>query len=188
MSGHGGPCLLFSDKDEGIYDYEVEREALRAYEQRTTDIKVVEASEAASIRAYIIMPPPVYGRGSGHFKKSSQQIPLLIENALKAGRAEYIAPGTSSLGHVHVADLARLIEVVLVRAIQDPQLPYGRDGYFFAATGRHRWMDVANSIASIGHELGVFESPEATPIPLSSAAVKFWEGDEAHTERILASS
>lgn len=132
------------------------------------------------------MPPLIWGQGTGYFNRVSQQIPMLIRNALRAGRVEYVAPGSSTLGHVHVCDLASLIETVLVRALSDPSLPAGKRGYFFAETGRHSWKEVASRIAKVGHEMGVFESSEAVPITLADAAITLWNGDELHTERILA--
>lgn len=134
------------------------------------------------------MAPLVYGRGTGYFKKASQQIPLMIGNTIKAGRSEYIAPGTATVGHVHVIDLARLFETVLSRSLIDPELPAGRNGFFFANTGRHTWAEVAEAIAKAGHALGKLKSDEAAGIDLPDAATKFWGGDERHTEYILASS
>lgn len=134
------------------------------------------------------MPPTVWGRGTGFFKQSSHQIPLLVRNAVNAKRAEYVADGLSGIGHVHVADLATLFELVLARAVADPALPAGRKGYFFANTGRHTWKEVAERIGKIGYELGVLDSAEAFSIDLTEATPKFADGDEAHIERILASS
>lgn len=188
VTGHGGRCLTFSDNDEGIFEYELEREALRKYTQRTTDVTVVETGERLSIRTYIVMPPLVWGRGTGYFNTGSQQIPMLIRNAISAGRSEYVAPGTSTLGHVHVLDLATLFEAVIAQVVVDPSLPAGRKGYFFAATGRHSWKEVADRIAEVGYNLHVLKDAEAAPINLTDAAAKFWNGDEIHTERIQASS
>lgn len=188
VTGHGGICLSFSDNDEGIFEYELDLEALRKYSQRTTDVSVVEAGEWLSIRTYIVMPPLVWGRGTGYFNTSSQQIPMLIRNAVAVGRSEYVAPGTSAVGHVHVLDLATLFEAVVARAVVDRVLPSGRKGYFFAGTGRHSWKEVADRIAEVGYKLHVLKDAEAVPINLTDAAAKFWNGDEIHTERIQASS
>lgn len=188
VTGAGGDSIPFSDQDGGIYEYEVKRENISPYAQRTTDVTVVSMGESLGIRTYIIMPPLVYGQGTGLFNQRSQQIPMLIRNALQSGRAEYIAPGTASIGHVHVEDLAALFVAVIVEALAKPELASGRNGYFFAGTGRHSWVEVAQYIATDGYALGALESANAAPIDLTAAAAKFWEGDEIHTERILASS
>lgn len=134
------------------------------------------------------MAPLVYGRGTGYFKKGSQQIPLMIGNTIKAGRSEYITPGTATVGHVHVTDLASLFETVLARSLSDPSLPAGKNGFFFANTGKHTWGEVAKAIAKAGHTLGKLKWDEAVGIDLPDAATKFWGGDQRHTEYILASS
>ncbi|KAF7556736.1 hypothetical protein G7Z17_g1259 [Cylindrodendrum hubeiense] len=134
------------------------------------------------------MPPLIWGNGTGDFNKASQQIPQLIRHAIKERKLEYVAPGTSRIGHVHVQDLALLFETVVIRAIQDPTLESGRKGFFFANTGNHSWLEVSEKIARIGFQWGVLKSAEATPLNLTAAAEKFWEGDLLHTERVQAST
>lgn len=186
VTGHGGKLLTFSDNQEGIYEYEVKREQEQPYSQRTADVKVIETGEETGVRTYIIMPPLVYGRGEGLFNKSSQQIPTLIRNAIKAGRAEYIAP--SSIGHVHVADLASLFETVLAQALVDEKLPTGRNGFFFSESGEHTWAEVAELIAKAGARLGALKSDEPVLVTLGEAAGGLAGGDEGFTESIFASS
>ncbi|KAM5355057.1 hypothetical protein ACJ41O_001703 [Fusarium nematophilum] len=187
-TGRGGELRHFSDKYQGIFEYEVAREADDPYEQRTADVAVVEAGEEFGVRTYIIMPPLIWGTGAGYFKKVSQQIPRLVRNAVQHRRLEYVAPGTSSLGHVHVTDLAALFEVVLARSIEDSSLPAGRNGYFFANTGRHAWKEVAEKLAVVGHDRGILDSPVAVPLDLGSAAARFFDSDAVKTERTHAST
>lgn len=134
------------------------------------------------------MVPIVHGRGMGYFKKGSQQIPLMIGNTIRAGRSEYIEPGTATVGHVRDTDLASLFGTVLSRSLKDLQLPAGNNEYFFANTGKHTRGGVAEAIAKAGHVLGRLKSDEAVAIGLADAATKFWDGDQRHTEYILASS
>lgn len=112
----------------------------------------------------------------------------MIENTIKAGRSEYVTPGTATIGHVHVTDLASLFETVLSRSLADPSLPAGKNGFFFANIGEHTWGEVAESIAKAGHTLGKLKSDEAVGIDLPDAATKFFGGDQRHTEYLLASS
>ena len=178
----------FSDRDEGIYEYEVDRERVDPFLQRTTNVKVVETGDELGIRTYIIMPPEIYGRGTGYFNRTSYAIPLMIENALKLGKVEYIHPGTSRSGHVHIEDLGTLFEVVIAAAIADPELPAGKCGYFFANTGEYTWYELSESIARAGHALGALDSPVPTPVSLSGEGVQWWGGDPVQTERIFAST
>ena len=182
---HGGP---FSDKDDGIYEYEVKREKILPYVQRTLDVKVVEAGENHGVRTYLIVPPHVYGRGTGLFNRTSQLIPFISKNAIDSGKVKYILPGTSTYGYVHVEDLANLFIAVISRALEDPTLKAGRRGYFFTETGEYSWLELAEAIAQAGYELGAFSSPELTPVDLRNPGVKPWGVDDAMTERIFASS
>ncbi|KAM0548037.1 hypothetical protein ACHAPJ_010095 [Fusarium lateritium] len=188
VSGRGGELRTFSDNEEGIYEYEIEREVTEPYGQRTADVTVVETGEKLGVRTYIIMPPLVWGTGTGHFHRISHQIPELIQNATQSKKLEYISPGTSTLGHVHVTDLAALFKTVLVNAVKDSSLPAGKKGYFFANTGRHTWLEVAQRLAKAGHELGHLESPEPVGVSLPRVAAKLYNGDEVQAERVHASS
>ena len=188
MTGSGGECRKFSDKDDGIYEYEIAREKEEPYSQRTTDIAVIETGEKSGVRTYILMPPLIYGRGTGFFNKTSIQIPMLVRNAIEARTAEYIHPGKSVIGHVHVEDLAAQFEAVLARVLADGELPGGKRGFFFSETGEHSWAEVAASVAKAGHELGALDSAEADPVELGDAAARLFQGDEAMAECIFASS
>lgn len=175
------------DKRHEIYKYEVQRDKDDPYILRFTDIKVVEAGESLGIKTFIIMPPPVIGLGTGFFKTRSDQIPLLVKNAISEGQAELIKPGNSELGSVHVTDLALLIEAVVKQVILDPSLPSGKQGYFFASTGHIKWSRVVEAIAKVGHKLELLRSDKVILIELSTAT-KLYKRDEVYTERLLASS
>ncbi|KAL5613017.1 hypothetical protein FOVSG1_002080 [Fusarium oxysporum f. sp. vasinfectum] len=134
------------------------------------------------------MPPLIWGAGTGVFHRVSHQIPELIQNAVQSSQLEYIPPGTSTLGHVHVTDLAALFKVVLINAINNPSLPAGRRGYFFANTGCHSWLEVARRLAKAGHALGHLKSPWPVGVSLTEIAAKLYNGDEVKAERVYAYS
>ncbi|SPO05467.1 related to NAD dependent epimerase/dehydratase family protein [Cephalotrichum gorgonifer] len=186
--GAGREGRGFSDKDEGLYEYEVAREEELSYVQRALDVRVVRAGEELGVRTYLVVPPHVYGRGTGYFNRASQIIPFMAKNALQAGKVEYILPGTSRYGYVHVEDLATLFEVTIARALEDPGLAARRRGYFFANTGEYTWFELAEAITRAGHELGALSSAEPAPVELGSPGVKPWGVDDAMTERVFASS
>ncbi|KAH7204856.1 uncharacterized protein BKA55DRAFT_722999 [Fusarium redolens] len=154
-----GELRTFSDNEEGIYEYEVEREVSEPYGQRTADVTVVQTGD----------------KFGGAERRSIQP-------------AGVHPPGTSTLGHVHVTDLAALFKVVLINAIINPSLPAGRRGYFFANTGCHSWLEVARRLAKAGHALGHFKSPGSVGVSLTEIAAKLYNGDEVKAERVHASS
>lgn len=181
----GGP---FSDKDDGIYEYELARETARPYVQRMLDLNVIEAGEDHGVRTYLVVAPHVYGRGTGLFNRTSQLIPFLSKNAIELGKVEYVTPGSSMWGYVHVEDLADLFVVLIARAVGDEGLEAGRRGYFFAETGNYAFLDLAGAMARAGYKLGAFGSPEPTPVELGDLGMRPWGVDGNMTETLFASS
>jgi nucleoside-diphosphate-sugar epimerase len=133
------------------------------------------------------MPPLIWGRGTSYFKQQSEQIPQMLKHALHCGRLEYVAPGSSRIGHVYVTDLAALYELIVARALADPGFPGGQTGFFFANTGSHSWLEVAQRAAKVGFERGLLKSAEPAPLEIQDAAAKFGYGDPHKTEYVLAS-
>ncbi len=177
----------FSDRDKDIYDYEKEIEVVEPYGQRTADVTVIETGDLYNVRTNIVMPPTVYGRGEGAFKRESHQIPTLIRNAIESGRAEYLESDAKQIGNVHVADLASLYVLILAAVLRGDDVPNGRNGYYFANTGAHEWEGLAKEIALAGTELGVVESRTPRPISLEEATNKLGGGDEHFAEVCFAS-
>lgn len=67
--GWAEPVQEFSDRSNSIYCYEQRRKARNTYSQRATDLAVIEEGLRLSIKTYIIMPPLIYGRGTGWFNR-----------------------------------------------------------------------------------------------------------------------
>lgn len=140
------------------------------------------------VRTYLVVAPHVYGRGTGLFNCTSQLIPFLANSAIELGKVEYVHPGNSKWGYIHIEDLADLFVNVIARAVEDPKLEAGRRGYFFAETGDYTFLELARAIATVGHELGVFGSPEPAPVGLGELGIKPFGVDENMMERLFASS
>ncbi|KAK1142352.1 hypothetical protein N8T08_007904 [Aspergillus melleus] len=177
----------FSDEDDDLYEYEKSRAAEDPYGQRVADVVAIEEGIRFNVKTYIVMPPTVYGHGTGWFKKQSHQIPTLIRSAMKSGHAEYIGTGEVQLGHVHVTDLARLFGLLATKVVAGETVPSGRQGYYFTNSGSHTWLDVATLIGKAGFDLGVLESPLPRSISLEEGAVRFADGDVKFAEACFAS-
>ncbi|OJJ02992.1 hypothetical protein ASPVEDRAFT_84460 [Aspergillus versicolor CBS 583.65] len=159
----------FSDTDD-VYTEEVRRDADEHYDQRATDIAVVKAAEAAGVKAYLMMPPTVFGTGSGLFKKQSIQIPFTIQHAIDQGYPEYIGDGSGTVGYVHISDLASLYELVLCKILEgSDECPFGRKGIYFSNTGDFTWMALNERIGEIGLSLGALSSKIPRSISLEDA-------------------
>jgi nucleoside-diphosphate-sugar epimerase len=161
----------FSDK-ENIYAYQKTREALQVYPQRTSDIVTVESGLEAGIQTHIIMPPTIYGVGTGLFNKLSIQVPTLIRTALKLGHAIVIGEGKGIWDYVHVVDLAKLYELLVLKIITAEEIPRGEKGIVFAGTGRYQWIELSQGIADALFKLGAIETKEIEHLDLRTAAEK----------------
>ena len=134
------------------------------------------------MKSYIIMPPDVYGFGTGLFTIHSLQIPELVSDAIKHGQAAYVGVGDGSgdVGHVHVRDLAALYEILLGKILDGVKCASGKDGIYFCNAGRHTWRDVATSIGTIGRRMGVLNSEVPASIGIEEAAQRWTGGDERY--------
>jgi nucleoside-diphosphate-sugar epimerase len=176
---------VFSDKDD-IYSYEKEREAKERYDQRTTDITIIDTAKEVGVKTYIIIAPTIFGIGTGHFNRLSIQIPLLIRLAIRFGQAQVIGEGKGEWDHVHIADLLLLFELILSKVLKGEALPSNERGIYFAETGRHTWLELSRAIAAAGHELGALKTDEVKSVALEEAAS--WFGSNFPTEPAFASN
>ena len=133
------PDREFDDAKDDIYGYEQEREALHPYAQRSTELGVVDAGLELRVKTLVIMPPTIYGIGTGLFNKISIQLPSYIRSMLKHKRAVVVGEGKGEMDHVHVEDLAELYKIVVVEIMENGGrgLPAGKKGIIFGANGRH---------------------------------------------------
>ncbi|KAK3350209.1 hypothetical protein B0T25DRAFT_611385 [Lasiosphaeria hispida] len=165
---------VFSDT-ENIYQYMVEREALEAWGQRTTDLAVVHTGKAVGVKTYVIISPTVYGVGLGSFNKRSIQVPLLIKAALATGTAPYIGDGNQEWDHVHIDDLSSMYEIVVAKILAGDDIPSGEQGIYFTTAGRHTWRALSEAIGQTGNKLGALETATATSVTLEDFA-QAWSG------------
>ncbi|KAH7002285.1 hypothetical protein EDB80DRAFT_720351 [Ilyonectria destructans] len=165
-----------SDKSD-LYAVLKQLEAQTPFSQRTTLLEVVSASEREGVNAYILMPPDIYGPGTGLFNQHTMQLFDFVKGALDAGRAEYVGSSSGGAGHVHVEDLAALYEMILGRVLAGEDVPAGRDGLIFTETGYHHWLDVSKMINDVGTRSGLWTTTEPIPITVEDAAKKWMGGD-----------
>jgi hypothetical protein len=171
---------IFSDADKDLYSWLQQANAREAFPPRTTDIESIAAAVQHGVKMYTINPPRIYGLGSGLFNRISIQMPFLMRAALEMRDAvPVIEEGKGHWSDIHVLDLADLYELLVTRIFEGPTLPAsGEQGFFFAVSGEHSWLDVSKTVAAAGHKLGALPSPDAVRnVPRRAAADKWFGGD-----------
>jgi len=186
ISGKRVDTNVYSDKGD-VYGYE--KNHPDTYSQRVADLAVVAAGEAAGVKTYIIVPPTIYGRGSGPFNTLSQQVSNLIRTSLKKGHAVVIGEGKGIWNHVHIADLSKLYSLFFHAVVTGkPEIPYGKKGIYFAETGEHTWLSVSEGIRDALKSHGLVQTSEIEHLSLKEAADLINNGDEDHAEIVNASN
>lgn len=137
---------------------------------REVDLAVSAAARDASLknaRIGIILPPLIYGVGTGPFNKLSIQSPALIRSAIKRGYVGQIGEGKPIWNNVHIADLANAY-LVLIDAYMKEDLQanpeHNKSVYFFAESGENSWRSLSETFGQVLHSKGVIPDPEPRPL------------------------
>lgn len=121
--------------------------------------RTVLQSAQSGIRAIVIRPSLIYGRGQG-INPHSVQIPQLIALARRHGVARHVGRGLNVWSHVHIDDVVDLYLLALERA---PAC-----SLFYAENGEAPWRSLASAI---GRLLGLGGATKDWPI---EEAVREW--------------
>ncbi|KZS94181.1 NAD(P)-binding protein [Sistotremastrum niveocremeum HHB9708] len=113
---------------------------------------------AGKAKVAIIIPPLIYGIGTGPDKVISVQIPSLILFALKKRFVPIVGQGKNIWNNVHVRDLARGYAILLDHLLSSNEGPW--TGYWFAETGEHVWKSVYDTLAKTLYEKKLVDSSE----------------------------
>ncbi|KAF2107695.1 NAD dependent epimerase/dehydratase family protein [Lophiotrema nucula] len=186
---HYEPTRSFDDTLHDIYAYEKTREEESSYIQRTTELGVVDLGLELGVKTVVLMPPTVYGMGTGLFNKYSIQIPTYIRGAIDVGKAVVVAEGRGRNGSVHVEDLADLYCLLLSNILSDNgnNIPTGKKGILFAENGNHTWREVAELVGEALHARGKLDSQEVRSVTLSEGTKIFASYLETVDEKMVES-
>ncbi|KAJ7100942.1 hypothetical protein B0H15DRAFT_1018211 [Mycena belliarum] len=151
----------------------------RTYVHRETDTLVSDASVAGYIRGYVVMPPLVYGRGTGPFSRTSVQVPALIRAALRLRQAVHLGAGRALWNAVHVQDLADLCLLLLDDALGGaPEAATGKECFYLCATDSFSWAQLAAEIGARLHARSALPTAAARALLPSEEAevLGAWSG------------
>lgn len=111
-----------------------------------TDLAVQRAAQT-NVRTIVIRPSMIYGDGA------SEQLPLLIRQAITSGRSLYVGEGRNMWANVYLPDLAEVYLLALEKAAPGSIYNIG--------AGEEQMRDIATSIANlVGLEAAESCAPE----------------------------
>ena len=123
---------------------------------------MVRASARDGVRAIVIAPSLIYGRGHG-LNPHSMQVPWLIAFAKKSGVPKHVGPGENRWANVHIDDLITLYVLAIEKA------PAG--AFYFAENGENSMREIC---AAIGRMLG--QDGRTLEMSVEEAAREWGEG------------
>ncbi|KAL8650975.1 MAG: hypothetical protein Q9226_004921 [Calogaya cf. arnoldii] len=165
----------FTDTSPDLYPYLQHRNDLTPYAQRTADLTVINTGLTSSVKTYIIMPPTIYGTGTGLFNRLTIQAPTIMRSALRNGQVLKLGADDGDVECVHVQDLANLYILMASKVAKGDDMPSGVRGIYFASTDRYTWKEFADGIAKALVEVGGIKTEEVKKIGLEEAAAE-WTG------------
>ncbi|KAL8286192.1 hypothetical protein RQP46_004680 [Phenoliferia psychrophenolica] len=115
----------------------------------------VYGKQVGSARVAIILPPLIYGIGTGPLNRLTIQIPTWVRESIKAKAVTITGEGKSIWNNIHVADLVLAYETLLDSLLNGPP-PHPL--YYFAETGQHRWLEVGKKIHQVLLAKGLVDS------------------------------
>jgi nucleoside-diphosphate-sugar epimerase len=124
--------------------------------------RLVRAAAGNGVRAVVIAPSLIYGRGRG-LNPHSIQLPWLIRLAKKAGVAKHIGSGENRWSNVHIDDLVALYLAAIARA------PAG--AFYFAENGENSMREACEAVSRM---LGFGGRTQAMTV--EEAAAEWGEG------------
>ncbi|MEO3829748.1 NAD-dependent epimerase/dehydratase family protein [Actinomadura sp. B10D3] len=149
--------LAQGDLNERIFTEDAEHTPAEVVAVRyATDLAVQEAA-ARGVHTIVIRPSMVYDHGA------SEQLPLLIRQALTSGRSLYVGKGENRWGNVYLGDLA---EAYLL-AVQKAEA----GSVYNLAAGEARMGDIAEAVARL---VGLDEAESCEPEVAYAAFGRRW--------------
>jgi nucleoside-diphosphate-sugar epimerase len=185
VRGKKGSDIVYNDLDSaqinGLPDSQL---------HRNVDLVVINSADANPLlKSVIVLPPLIYGIGTGPFNRTSIQLPILVRAALKRRKAEVIGPGEATWNNVHIDDLSDAYILIFDELLAaygpdakpdaqpSPYLTTGREGYYFAENGKHTWRQLSEKIGEVLHKKGISKSPEVTSFPEDDVESSLWGKD-----------
>lgn len=146
LTGDKDPNRVFSDRSNDDVDSLPDTAWHRNVDlliKRAVDSKKLEGKAKVAI----ILPPTIYGLGSGPFNRLSIDVPAWIRESLKEGEVKQYGESHYIWNDIHVKNLAtaylKLVDTLGSAQKQPQQL------YYFAETNTHNWHELGERLHSL---------------------------------------
>jgi nucleoside-diphosphate-sugar epimerase len=172
LSG-SGKCFLHTSGSSIVGDMSAGRRGDKVYEDdtplqplpgkaaRVAIDRLVLGAARDGVRAVVVCPTMIYGRGRGAHP-DSVQVPRLIALARKHGVPRHVGPGENIWSNVHIDDVVSLYLLALEKA------PPG--AFYYAENGENAYREIAEAI---GRMLGM--GSRTAPMPIDEAVAELGE-------------
>jgi nucleoside-diphosphate-sugar epimerase len=171
--------MAAGERGDKVYEDDTPVKPLPGKAARVAIDQLVLAAAKNGVRAVVICPTMIYGRGRGAHQESIQ-VPRLIALARKYGVARHVGRGENIWSNVHIDDLASLYLLAFEKA------PAG--AFYYAENGENAYREVA---AAISRMLGFGGRTQAMPIDeavaeLGEAGAHFSFGSNSRVRAVRA--
>ncbi|KAI9832678.1 MAG: hypothetical protein M1819_004263 [Sarea resinae] len=153
--------------------FDREKQLADSFPIRKTDVAVIEHAKARGVTSFIVVPPLVYGKGSGEWNKLSVVLPVLVQAFISRKKVYRFAENTKASG-VHISDLTALYGLLVEKILQKETPPSGVDGYYFALAHDYIQPEFLEHLAVALQARGLVTDP--TP--------QLWPSDEFAAESL----
>ncbi|KAF4612842.1 hypothetical protein G7Y89_g15531 [Cudoniella acicularis] len=133
-------------KDTGPV-FDLEKQLADSFPIRKTDVAVIEHAKARGVTSFIVIPPTVYGKGTGEWNKLSVVLPVCVQASI-SNKVVYKFPENIKVSGVHISDLTALYGSIIEKILQKETIPSGPEGYYFALAHDLIWWEVLDHLAA----------------------------------------
>ena len=153
--------MAAGERSDKVYEDDTPIRPLPGKAARVAIDQRVLAATKTGVRAVVVCPTMIYGRGRGAHQESIQ-VPRLIALARKYGVARHVGRGENIWSNVHIDDLVSLYLLAFEKA------PAG--AFYYAENGENSYREIAEAISRM---LGF--GGRTQPMPIAEAVAELGE-------------
>ncbi|KAK1751479.1 hypothetical protein QBC47DRAFT_391890 [Echria macrotheca] len=148
--------------------FEKEKELADSYPVRKTDVAVIERAKATGVTSFVVIPPMVYGKGSGQWNQLSVLLPVYIQGCFSSKSVRKF-PNNITVSAVHISDMTALYEKMVEKILLKEPIPDGEKGYYSAKAHEVQWWELLTRLAVRLEARGL----------AADSTVRLWSDDKA---------